>query len=156
MNVIELLAATISLGGTLASLIIAGSALQFLKYFKAWRHEQRQSTTIQVLAEYRKHVIFPSAAAKSISPKMLVNAGGEDMREGVYELYMYLNSMEYLSMLIRSGAVDEETCGRFLGGDVVRGFKRVLGHILALREACGDSTVYAEFEALARKWDRQL
>jgi hypothetical protein len=153
----ELIAALISMGGTLASVLVALIALHFSRSFGGWRREQRQATTVGVLAEYRERIIEPTFAIAALSPaEFVASASSSPIEELKQSLVSYLNSMEYISLLINSHAVEEDMCRRFIRVSVVRSFERLLSYILAAREASKNPDLFAEYEALARRWGSNI
>ncbi|WP_349321673.1 DUF4760 domain-containing protein [Asticcacaulis sp. MM231] len=153
MDIFELLGATISIGGTLASMIIALVALRFTQTFSAWRQEQRLAKTVDILTQYRDIRIFPIEVFAELTPEQFSSSHNE-LSTNIYrrKAIEYLNSMEFIALLINSKAIDEDICFKFMRPTTISSFSRLLSYILSAREHANNSDLYSEFEELARRW----
>jgi hypothetical protein len=153
MYLLEFLA---SFSGILSSLFIAFAAFFIAIYLRRLEKQQRRRATATLLADYAHRMIFPREALIYLTPEKFAEGAfeGSASEHARNQLISFLNSMEYVSILVRTETIDEDLAKEYLRGTLVAAFKSSLEFILRARVAASNPRLYEAFEAVAHRWER--
>jgi len=148
---------------TLAFLFVAVAGFWFVLNQRNEHKTKKLRATMEFLSSYTRDMILPRESAyaippeKFISDELNINFGTKREQKEFYrhkaEILEFMNSYEFISLNIQKGIIDEELTKDFMKGNFLNAFKLLHRHIILIRESTGNPNLYAEFEAVSRRWE---
>src|SRR3712207_311010 len=106
--------------GIVSSLFIAFAAVFIAAYLRRLEIRQRRATTAAILLQFADKMIIPRRALDIVSPRDFANPAPDDLHvdDARQKLLSFLNAMEYISLLVITGSVDEKLAREFWKGNL--------------------------------------
>lgn len=147
-----------SITDIVSAMMVGAGVLVIFQASRQMTRQQRLHNTAELLSPYYDRLIAPIDALRIVSADEFAQGAAVVGLEKVaaYDAVLrYLNSLEYVSVLINTGTIDERVAAKLIRGTVVAAFRTSIEYVMKVRAATNNPRLYQELETLAHRWGGQ-
>lgn len=144
-----------SFSDIISALLISVGIIVLFQASRQMTRQQKLHSTAELIAPYYDRLIAPVASLQVLSADDFAR-GAADLgpeEAAAYDAVLrYLNSLEYVAVLINTGTIDERMAAKLIRGTVITAFATSIEYVMKVRVAANNPRLYQELESLAHRW----